>query len=435
MSNIVAIVGRPNVGKSTFFNRLIGTRKAIVHEESGVTRDRHYGKSDWNGYEFSVIDTGGYVTDSEDVFEEEIRKQVMLAIAESDTIFFMVDVLTGITALDEAIADILRKSNKKVFVVVNKVDNTKRLYDANEFYKLGIDQLFTISSINGSGTGELLDALVAEFRNEPVEEQEEEVPRFAIVGKPNVGKSTLINTLIGEERNIVTPIPGTTRDTITTKFNKYGHNFNLIDTAGLRKKGKVHENVEFYSVMRSIRAIENSDVSILLIDATMGMQAQDMNIFRLIRNNHKGVVIVINKWDLVEKEKDTHKAYAAAIKQKIAPFSDVPLIFASALNKQRINRILKTAMQVYENRKKRISTSQLNKFIQEFIENYKPPAVRGRSIKIKYATQLPSYAPAFCFFCNYPDHIKEAYKRYLENSLRKHFDLTGVPVKMFFRKK
>ncbi len=435
MSNIVAIVGRPNVGKSTFFNRMTGTRKAIVHEESGVTRDRHYGRSDWNGYDFSLVDTGGYVTNSDDVFEEEIRKQVVLAIAEADVIFFIVDVLTGITDLDETIAHILRKSNKKVFMVVNKVDNAKRMYDANEFYRLGIKEMFPVSSINGSGTGELLDALVKEFKNNTIEYEEKEIPSFAVVGKPNVGKSTLINTLIGEERNIVTPVAGTTRDTISTRYNKYGHDFFLVDTAGVRKKGKVHENVEFYSVMRSIRAIENSDVSILLIDATMGMQAQDMNIFRLVKNNHKGIVIVVNKWDLIEKEKDTHKTYEAAIKKRIAPFSDVPVIFASALSKQRINRILETAMKVYNNRLKRIPTSQLNSFLQQFIENYKPPAVRGRAIKIKYATQLPSHAPSFGFFCNYPDHIKEAYKRYLENSLRKHFDLTGVPIKLFFRKK
>ncbi len=434
MSNIAAIVGRPNVGKSTFFNRLTESRHAIVDETSGVTRDRHYGKAVWNGIEFSVIDTGGYVSDTDDIYEEEIKKQVHLAIDEADIIVFLVDVTTDITDLDQSIADMLRKINKKVFLVVNKADNFNQQYDTSIFYSLGLGELYIISSLNGSGTGDLLDDMVGSFVKKSYGE-EEDLPKFAIVGRPNVGKSSLINTLIGEERNIVTPISGTTRDSIYTRYKKFNHDFYLVDTAGLRKKGKVSENVEFYSVMRSIRAIENSDVCLVLIDATAGIESQDVNIINLASRNRKGIVILVNKWDLVNKDTGTSKEYMERIKSKIAPFQDVPVIFTSAITKQRIHKVLEIAVNVYENRKQRIPTSKLNKIMAEIIESYPPPAFKGKHIKIKYVTQLPTHAPSFAFFCNLPQYVKESYKRYLENKLRENFNFTGVPVQIFFRKK
>ncbi len=434
MGNIVAIVGRPNVGKSTFFNRLVGGRQAIVDEVAGVTRDRIYGKSDWNGIEFSVIDTGGYVVNSDDIFEEEIRKQVALAIDEADAIMFLVDVQVGITDMDVAVAEILRKSRKKVYLVANKVDNNKLRLDANEFYSLGLGDPWCISSINGAGTGDLLDELVKGFK--PVDTAEEDnVPRLAIVGRPNVGKSSLINSLIGEERNIVTPIAGTTRDSIHTRYTKFGHDFIIIDTAGLRKKTRVTEDLEFYSVMRSIRAIEGSDVCLLLIDATQGMEGQDLNIFNLIVRNRKGVVIVVNKWDLVEKNNHSTEQYTKAIRERIAPFQDVPIIFSSAITKQRIFKVLETAIQVYENRRGRIPTSKLNEFLQLALETQQPPSYKGKYVKIKYVTQLPTHSPSFAFFCNLPQYIREPYKRYLENRLRESFNFSGVPLQLFFREK
>ncbi len=435
MGNIVAIVGRPNVGKSTLFNRLIGQRKAIVDETAGVTRDRIYGKSDWNGIEFSVIDTGGYVLNSDDIFEEEIRKQVKIAIEEADVILFLVDVATGITDMDVEVAHILRKSKKRSLLVVNKVDNNVRIQEAYEFYSLGLGDPWCISSINGSGTGDLLDELVKPFEKQPDVEEDAETPRISIVGRPNVGKSSLINALIGEERNIVTPIAGTTRDAVHTRYNKFGHDFLLIDTAGLRKKSKVSEDLEFYSVLRSVRAIENSDVCILLIDATLGVEAQDMNIFNLIIRNRKGVVLVVNKWDLVEKDNKTTKEFTDLIKKRIAPFQDVPIIFASAITKQRILKVLEEAIQVFENRKQRIPTSKLNEIIQDAVEAYPPPSYKGKFIKIKYATQLPTHAPSFALFCNLPQYIKEPYKRYIENKLREQFNFSGVPMQIFFRQK
>lgn len=434
MGNIVAIVGRPNVGKSTLFNRLTESREAIVDQVSGVTRDRHYGKSEWNGKEFSVIDTGGLVEKSSDIFEKEIRKQVMIAIEEADVILFLVDVENGITDLDEAITILLRKVNKPVFLVVNKVDINQRLADTHEFHRLGLGELYPISSINGSGTGELLDAVVVSFQADHVA-IEEEIPRFAVVGRPNVGKSTLINSLIGQERNIVTPIAGTTRDSIFTRYNKYNHDFYLIDTAGLRKKGKVQEDIEFYSVLRSIRAIETSDVCLLLIDATLGMEGQDMNILRLIIRNRKGVVILVNKWDLVEKENQVIKKHLSQIKEKIAPFQDVPIIFVSAINKQRIFKVLEEAMEVYGRRIRRIPTNKLNEVMLQAVEDNPPPANKGKYIRIKYVTQLPTHAPTFAFFANLPQYIKDPYRRYLENKLRDQFDFTGVPIQIFFRKK
>lgn len=438
VGNLVAIVGRPNVGKSTLFNRLTKSRYAIVDAESGVTRDRHYGKTDWNGCEFSVIDTGGYVVGSEDVFEKEIRKHVKIAIEESDTILFLVDVTTGITGPDDDIAKIIRKSGKKVFLAVNKVDNNERIPEANVFYSLGLGEIYCISSINGKGTGELLDAIVSSFNQPDRMERADrslDIPRFAVVGRPNVGKSSLINALIGDERNIVTPIPGTTRDATDTRYNAYGYDFILVDTAGLRKKGKVHENLEFYSVMRSIRAIENCDVCLLLIDATEGIQAQDLNIFHLAERNRKGIIILVNKWDLIEKDTDTTKSFEAKILNKTAPFTDVPIVFTSAITKQRIFKALETAVQVYERRIKRIPTSKLNSVMLPIIQDYSPPTVKGKSIKIKYITQMPTHAPTFAFFCNLPQYIKEPYKRFLENRMREHFDFTGVSIQIFFRKK
>ena len=435
MGNIVAIVGRPNVGKSTFFNRLVESRQAIVEPTSGVTRDRHYGKTDWNGIEFSVIDTGGYVVGSNDIFEEEIRKQIAFAIDEADVIIFMVDVKEGLTGMDEDVANILRKSEKKVFLVVNKVDSNKRLIDANEFYQLGFDNIYCISSINGSGTGDLLDDVVKEFP-ETKKEQIPDLPKYAVVGRPNVGKSSFINVLLGDERNIVTPVAGTTRDSIYTRYNSFGFDFMLVDTAGLRKKGKVYENIEFYSVMRSIRAIENSDVCLLLVDARDGFEGQDLNIFHLAEKNKKGVVIVVNKWDLINKESNTHKEFEAKIRERTAPFKDVPIVFTSVINKQRIFKALELAHKVYKNRRNRITTSKLNDFLLPIIEATPPPAAsRGRYIKIKYITQLPTPFPAFVFFCNLPQDVKDPYKRFLENKIRENFDFTGVPIQIYFRKK
>ncbi len=436
MSNIVAIVGRPNVGKSTLFNRLTETRQAIVNETAGVTRDRNYGKVEWNGVEFSIIDTGGYVVNSDDIFEEEIRRQAQLAIDEADILLFVVDVENGITDLDQALAGILRRASKKVFLVVNKVDNNSRRYDASEFYSLGLgDDLFCISSINGSGTGDLLDKVVEALPRKTEEENLEGVPRISIVGRPNVGKSSMINALTGEERHIVTDIAGTTRDAIHTRYNKFGYDFILTDTAGLRKKVKVKENVEFYSVMRSVRSIEYSDVCILMLDATRSIEAQDVNIFSLIWRNKKGIVILVNKWDLVEKDTHSTKKFLEEIHDRIAPNTDVPVVFTSAITKQRIHRSLETAITVYENRKKRIKTSQLNEVMLEAIEKYPPPSYKGKYIRIKYVTQLPSATPIFAFYANLPQYIKDPYRRYLENVIREAFDLTGVPIQIFFRQK
>jgi len=434
MSNILAIVGRPNVGKSTFFNRLTETRQAIVEETSGVTRDRHYGKADWNGVEFSVIDTGGYVVNSDDVFEEEIRKQVQLAIDEADAIVFMVDVKAGLMGMDEDVANLLRKTKKNIFLVANKVDNPERINEAGEFYELGLGNVFSISSINGSGTGDLLDEIVKVFDVKKTDELPD-VPKFAIIGRPNVGKSSLVNAFLGDERNIVTPVAGTTRDSIYTRYNSFGFDFLLVDTAGLRKKGKVHENIEFYSVMRSIRAIENSDICFLMVDAKEGFEAQDLNIFRLVERNHKGVVIVVNKWDLIEKASNTHLEFENKIREKIAPFSDVPVVFTSIPKKQRIYKALELGSKVYKNRSNRISTSKLNELLLPIIEKKPPPSVKGKYVKIKYITQLKTAFPAFVFFCNLPQYIKDPYKRFVENQLRKHFEFTGAPVQIYFRKK
>ncbi|MFC2150984.1 ribosome biogenesis GTPase Der [Bacteroidota bacterium] len=431
---IVAIVGRPNVGKSTLFNRLTETKQAIVDETSGVTRDRLYGKSEWTGKEFSVIDTGGYIRNSDDVFEEEIRKQVEIAMDEADLILFIVDVTSGVTDLDETVAQILRKSKKNILVVANKVDNSKRILDANEFYKFGLGDPICISSINGSGTGELLDKVVSYIEKKTIDD-ELDLPKYTVVGRPNVGKSSLINALIGEERNIVTPISGTTRDSINTRYNKFDHDFYLVDTAGIRKKAKVTENLEFYSVLRSIRSLEQADVCILLIDATQGMESQDLNIINLIQKNNKGLVILVNKWDLVEKETNTSKDYTQKIKEKIAPFVDVPIIYTSVINMQRIHKVLEEAKNVYENRKQKISTSKLNEVMQEVIAAYPPPSVKGKFVKIKYITQLNTYYPSFVFFCNLPQYVKEPYKRYLENKLRENFTFTGSPIQIYMRKK
>jgi GTPase len=434
MSRIVAIVGRPNVGKSTLFNRLTESREAIVDEVSGVTRDRNYGVSNWNGMDFSVIDTGGYVQNSDDIFEEEINKQVLLAIEEADLILFMVDVTVGIHDLDTSVASLLRKVNKKVLVVVNKVDNNERLVDATEFYSLGLGDYFPLSSINGSGTGDLLDEVV---KNLPEEEPGvlPDLPRIAIVGRPNVGKSSLVNSLLGEERNIVTPISGTTRDSIYTRYNKFQHDFLLVDTAGLRKKGKVSEDVEFYSVMRAVKTIENSDICLLLIDATRGLESQDLNILSLIQKNHKGLIVLVNKWDLIEKENNTALRIEEEIKEKTAPFTDYPVLFISAINKQRIHKVLELIEQVNENRKRKISTSELNEVMLEIVKKNPPPALKGKYVKIKYATQLPVYTPAFAFFCNMPQYVKEPYRRYVENRMREKYNFSGVPIMIFFRKK
>jgi GTP-binding protein len=434
MSRIVAIVGRPNVGKSTLFNRLTDSREAIVDEVSGVTRDRNYGVSFWNGIDFSVIDTGGYVQNSDDIFEEEINKQVLLAIEEADLILFMVDVTCGIHELDTSVASLLRRVDKKVLVVVNKVDNGERLIDANEFYNLGLGDYFPLSSMNGSGTGELLDEVV---KNLPVEEPGiiPELPRIAIVGRPNVGKSSLVNSLLGEERNIVTPVAGTTRDSIYTRYNKFQHDFLLVDTAGLRKKGKVSEDIEFYSVMRAVRTIENSDICLLLIDATRGIEAQDLNIMSLIQKNNKGMIVLVNKWDLIEKQNNTTILFEKDIREKTAPFTDYPILFISAINKQRIHKVLELVEHVNQNRNRKISTSELNEVMLQVVKNNPPPALKGKYVKIKYVTQLPIYTPAFAFFCNLPQYVKDPYKRYLENRMREKFDFTGVPIRIFFRKK
>lgn len=434
MGNIVAIVGRPNVGKSTFFNRLIQRREAIVDAVSGVTRDRHYGKSDWNGREFSLIDTGGYVVGSDDIFEAEIDKQVELAIDEADAIIFMVDVESGVTGMDEDVANLLRKVDKPVFLAVNKVDNAKRAEDAVEFYSLGLGDYYTIASINGSGTGELLDALV-EALPEKEEVGEDELPRFAVVGRPNAGKSSFINALIGEDRYIVTDIAGTTRDSIDTKYNRFGFEFNLVDTAGIRKKSKVKEDLEFYSVMRSVRAIEHADVCLLVLDATRGFDGQVQNIFWLAERNRKGIVILVNKWDLVEKDNKTTKEFEAYIRKQTEPFTDIPIVFISALTKQRIYKAIETAVEVYKNRSKRIKTSTLNEVLLPIIEKNPPPAYKGKYVKIKYIMQLPTPQPQFAFFCNLPQYVKEPYKRFLENKLREHFDFHGVPVTVYMRKK
>ena len=434
MSRIIAIVGRPNVGKSTLFNRLTDSREAIVDEVSGVTRDRNYGVSNWNGIDFSVIDTGGYVQNSDDIFEEEINKQVLLAIEESDLILFMVDVTCGIHELDTSVASLLRKVDKKVLVVVNKVDNGERLLDANEFYNLGLGDYFPLSSMNGSGTGELLDEVV---KNLPAEEPGPmpDLPRIAIVGRPNVGKSSLVNSLLGEERNIVTPVAGTTRDSIYTRYNKFQHDFLLVDTAGLRKKGKVSEDIEFYSVMRAVKTIENSDICLLLLDATRGIEAQDLNIMSLIQKNNKGMIVLVNKWDLIEKENNTTVVFEKDIREKTAPFTDYPILFISAINKQRIHKVLELVEQVNLNRNRKISTSELNEVMLQIVKNNPPPALKGKYVKIKYVTQLPIYTPAFAFFCNLPQYVKDPYKRYLENRMREKFNFTGVPIRLFFRKK
>ncbi len=435
---IAAIIGRPNVGKSTLFNRMLGHRQAIVDEMEGVTRDRIYGKVIWGEIEFSLIDTGGYVSGSEDVFETEIRKQVLLAIEEADLLIFMVDVITGITDLDNAIVEMLRRTNKKTLVAVNKVDNSQRYLEAQEFYRLGLDEVYPISSINGSGTGDLLDAIIKNFPKEDSENSSfpEEIPRVSFVGRPNAGKSTLINTLLDVERNIVTDIPGTTRDAIDTHYNKYGHNFIFVDTAGIRKRNKVHEDLEYYSVIRAIRAIEQSDVSLLLLDATEGLSAQDLTIFDIIKKNHKGVIILVNKWDLIPKDTNTTKQYEENIRSKIAPFTDIPILFISALNKQRIFKILDIIKQVNENKQRKISTSKLNDLLLPLIQKTPPPVVKDKHIKIKYVSQLPSKkSVSFAFFCNHPQYVKETYKRFLENRIRENFDFTGVPINIIMREK
>ena len=433
--SLVAIVGRPNVGKSTLFNRLVGHRQAIVDETAGTTRDRHYGKTDWNGKEFSIIDTGGYAVNTDDIFEDEIRRQVLLAIDEADLILFMVEVKTGITDLDMMMADVLRRSEKKVLVVCNKVDNYDLIYQSHEFYSLGLGDVFCISSMSGSGTGDLMDEILKNLPEDAKAEEMEDLPRITIVGRPNVGKSSLTNALLGEERNIVTNIAGTTRDSIHTRYNKYGMDFYLVDTAGMRKKGKEMEDLEFYSVMRSIRAIENSDVCILMLDAQQGLESQDLNIHNLIVRNRKGCVIVVNKWDLIEKENNTMKEWREFLEKKLAPFNDIPIIFTSVLNKQRILEVLQQAIRVYNSRRRRIPTSELNDFILPIIEDYPPASTKGKYIRIKYATQLPTPTPQFAFFVNLPQYIKESYRRYLENKIRGEWDFSGVPIQIYFRQK
>ena len=436
MNNIVAIVGRPNVGKSTLFNRLIQRREAIVDSVSGVTRDRNYGKSEWNGKEFSVIDTGGYVRGSDDVFEGEIRKQVELAIDEADVIIFVVDVEEGITPMDDAVAKLLRKVTKPVLLAVNKVDNAMREKDAVEFYNLGLGDYFTFASISGSGTGDLLDALIEAFPEKPEPTKEElELPRFAVVGRPNAGKSSFINALIGKDRYIVTDIAGTTRDAIDTKFDRFGFEFNLVDTAGIRRKAKVKEDLEFYSVMRSVRAIEHADICILIIDATRGFEGQDQSIFWLAEKNRKGVVILVNKWDLVEKDTMSTRDYEEKIRKELMPFVDVPILFVSALTKQRLLKALEATVQVFENRKQRIPTSKFNDYMLKVIEGYPPPALKGKYVKIKYCMQLPTPTPQFVFFANLPQYVKEAYKRFLENKIRENWDFSGVPIDIYIREK
>lgn len=434
MSGIVAIVGRPNVGKSTLFNRLTESRNAIVDSESGVTRDRIYGQAVWNGVGFSVIDTGGYVKNSDDIFEGEINKQVLIAIDEADIILMVTDVTAGVHDLDTSVASLLRKSGRKVLLVVNKVDNNERLIDAAEFYRLGLGDYFAVSSVNGSGTGDLLDAIVAGLPGK-VQEEMPDIPRVAIAGRPNVGKSSLLNTLLGEERNIVTPLPGTTRDSIYTRYKKYNHDFLLVDTAGLRRKGKVTEDIEFYSVMRAVRTIENSDICLVMIDATRGPEAQDLNIISLVTRNNKGLIVLVNKWDLIEKDSNTMKRYESEIRERTLPFTDYPILFISAINKQRIHNILELVGRVNENRKRKIPTPELNEIMLGITRNNPPPTVKGKQVKIKYVTQLPTYSPSFAFFCNLPQYVKEPYKRFLENRLREKYDFSGVPLRIFFRKK
>ncbi|MDR2223433.1 MAG: ribosome biogenesis GTPase Der [Flavobacteriaceae bacterium] len=440
MSSIVAIVGRPNVGKSTFFNRLIQRREAIVDSVSGVTRDRNYGKSEWNGREFSVIDTGGYIKGSDDIFEGEIRRQVNLAIEEADAIIFVVDVEEGITPMDAEVARLLRKETKPIFVAVNKVDSSKRMDDTFEFYNLGLGEIYPIAGMNGSGTGDLLDAVVAglpkeEEKEEKEEGEEGELPRFCVVGRPNAGKSSFINALIGEDRYIVTDIAGTTRDAIDTRFNQFGFDFNLVDTAGIRRKSKVKEDLEFYSVMRSVRAIEHSDVCILMVDATRGFEGQDQNIFWLAEKNRKGVVILVNKWDLIDKDTMTAKMFEDKIREEIAPFTDVPIVFTSTITKQRLLKALEAAVKVYENRTQRISTSKFNEAMLPIVEHTPPPAIKGKYIKIKYCMQLPTPTPQFVFFANLPQYVKDPYKRFIENKLREMYDFSGVPIDIYFRQK
>ncbi len=436
MSNIVAIVGRPNVGKSTLFNRLLEKREAIVDSTAGVTRDRHYGKSDWNGVEFTVIDTGGYEVNTEDIFQEEISKQVQLAIDEATSIIFMLNVEEGLTDTDKEMYEMLRRSQKPTYIVVNKVDSAKEELAATEFYSLGIEKYYTMSSATGSGTGELLDDIVKDFPNKEYKDPFEGLPRITIAGRPNVGKSTLTNALLDNERNIVTDIAGTTRDSIETLYNKFGHEFVLVDTAGMRRKSRVSEDLEFYSVMRSVRAIENSDVVIIMVDATQGWESQDMNIFGIAQKNRKGIVILVNKWDLVEDKKtNTMRDFEAAIKNKIGMFTDIPVLFVSALTKQRILKAVDSAMEVYENRKKKIKTSKLNEVMLPIFENSPPPALKGKYIKIKYCVQLGTPSPQFVFFCNLPQYVKDPYKRFTENQLRKHFGFTGVPIEIYFRQK
>jgi GTPase len=436
MGNIVAIVGRPNVGKSTLFNRLTESRDAIVKEVSGVTRDRIYGKGEWNGYQFSVIDTGGYATVKEDIFEGEIRKQVELAIEEATLILFMVDVMTGIGEMDQVVAELLRKSKKPVMIVANKVDNVERIGLSSEFYSFGLGEVYDLSAINGSGTGDILDAAVKylDKTDESVRE-EDSLPRFAIVGRPNVGKSSLVNAFTGQERNIVTDISGTTRDSIHTRYKAFGFDFLMIDTAGIRKKAKVTEDIEYYSVLRSVRTIENADVCLFLMDASEGLQMQDLSIYYMIEKNSKGVVVLVNKWDLVEKDHTTMLEYEANLREKLAPFNDVPIIFTSTITKQRIHKALESAMRVHENRTRKITTSKLNDVMLDIINATPPPAIKGKYIKIKYVQQLPTHSPAFAIFCNLPQYVPESYKRFLENRIREQFDFEGVPVKIFFRKK
>ncbi|MEJ7739114.1 MAG: ribosome biogenesis GTPase Der [Chitinophagaceae bacterium] len=431
----VAIVGRPNVGKSTFFNRLLEQRKAIVDNISGVTRDRQYGIAEWTGKTFNVIDTGGFVPQSEDIFEREIKKQVLIAVEEADALVFMVDTSTGITDLDQAMADVLRRTAKPVFLAVNKVDNHERLLEASEFYSLGFENIFFLSAVSGSGTGEILDAIVELIEDSSGESEEKQLPKFAIIGQPNVGKSSLLNALVGNERAIVSEIAGTTRDTTSTHYNLFQKEFTLIDTAGIRRKAKVNEDLEFYSVIRAIKAMDEADVCLVMLDAAKGITAQDLNIFGLAVKKGKGIVLLVNKWDLVAKDTNTARDYEAALKKKIAPFTDVPILFISVTEKTRIFKAIELALQVYENRQRKISTSQLNDVMQKAIQSYHPPVVRGNAVSIKYVTQLPTVVPSFAFFTNYPDEIKESYRNYLENQLREQFNFKGAPVRIFFRKK
>ncbi len=435
MGFTIAIVGRPNVGKSTLFNRLVGEKKAIVDDVSGVTRDRIYGESDWGGKNFNVIDTGGFVPRSKDIFEKHIREQVLIAMEEASLLLFVVDASTGITTLDDEFANLLRKNQKNVFLVVNKVDNIQRMHEANEFYSLGIDNIFFIASMTGSGTGELLDAVAERIPDEQEEKTEENIPKVCIIGQPNVGKSSLVNALLGEERNIVTDIAGTTRDSVHTRFTKFGKNLILIDTAGIRGKAKVHENLEFYSVIRAVKALDESDIAVIVLDASKGITHQDLTIFKMAIKKHRGIIIAVNKWDLIEKETNTARDYEAILRSKLAPFNDVPIIFISALEKQRVFRIIEIIEQVYINLRKKITTSQLNEVMQKAISHYSPPAMDGKLVTIKYVTQLPTPTPSFAFFCNHPKYIRGPYKGYLENKLREAFDFTGVPVNIFFREK